>query len=178
MIKDFLFGIQIQVGHELQDEPGDVRHPAVENGSCIHVFQGFPAGAAADDAGIEIKIVEHLPYLAEDDGVLEGEAAELVFAGIDPGRETAAEIGRRQNNPDPLAQQEKYRGLAYLGEESFRPASRKIEDRVPGLFLRIGQDGLVGTAFRKKDSHGGGGYPGYLGLQHLEEGPVRQGLEP
>ena len=140
----------------LQGVGGQVYQPAPEQGIRAHGRQGLQAGAAGDDAGVEGQVPEHLPDLAEQDGVPQHQPGVLGGLGVGVGREAAAQEGRRQHHPGAGGQQHVDGRHGHVAVQPLRAAAGEVEHRARHRPLRLEQQHLVRRAVRQQLGQGPG----------------------
>ena len=87
--------------------------------------------------------MEHIPYLGQNNNIFKKNFTKLFFPGIYLQGVSAAQIGRRQDNPVVIGEKQKNRCHGYPGKNSFTAASWKIKNRGYCHALRLQQYGLI-----------------------------------
>ena len=104
MVERIAMAFQTQV--TLQQVGRDIHDAAPEELVGLHGAKAFETGSASDDTGIEIEMREHVPDLAEKDGVPQQDARVQIPLGVDVRREAAAQEWGRHHNPGARLQEQ------------------------------------------------------------------------
>ncbi|VTR68716.1 hypothetical protein DESC_720094 [Desulfosarcina cetonica] len=151
-----LAGTDIRRQTVFNGQSADVGQRAAEKGCRLHAGQGLATGAAAHRHGGECQMAEAFADLAEDHRGTHGLAPVHVGLGVDLGRKSAAEKGRRQDYPQAGANQDVDRRQGDPGVQPLGATPGKVENRAASLPGGVDDHRLIVAAGRQAAEEGAG----------------------